>query len=181
MELSSSDATESNRGEGWEKESDENRDYDGEDGESGEGDKEGSGSGSGSGSGNGSGSANGSQDSSTEEEEEGCARGNNEEGEGEEGQVLKKKWYSDTFKDGGSQSSPSLNYMRKILSIMEGKFDMLCEEMKELMMQILSSTVEEALLDVVLDDKPFVAYYDIFHDAAKEMKKSPCKRNDSYF
>ncbi|KAK9169907.1 hypothetical protein Syun_002047 [Stephania yunnanensis] len=58
---------------------------------------------------------------------------------------------------------------------MEDGFDTLRAEMKELMMRILASTDEEALLVVILDDEPLVTCYDIFHDAAKEMKKTPAK------
>ncbi|KAK9112444.1 hypothetical protein Scep_019963 [Stephania cephalantha] len=58
---------------------------------------------------------------------------------------------------------------------MEDKFDTLRAEMKELMMRILASTDEEALLAVILDDEPLVACYDIFRDVAKEMKKTPAK------
>ncbi|KAK9109958.1 hypothetical protein Sjap_018018 [Stephania japonica] len=74
-------------------------------------------------------------------------------------------------KDGCSQSTPSPKCMKTIFSKMEDKFDTLRAEMKELMMQILSSTDEEALLAVILDDEPLIACYDIFPDAAKEMKK----------
>ncbi|KAK9163085.1 hypothetical protein Syun_003987 [Stephania yunnanensis] len=90
LEPSSSDATESDRGEGREEEIDENRDSDGEDGEGREGDKKGSRSGCGSDSG--SRSASGSQDGSTEEEEEGSASGGNyEEGEGEKGEDFEEE------------------------------------------------------------------------------------------
>ncbi|KAK9150839.1 hypothetical protein Syun_009148 [Stephania yunnanensis] len=76
-------------------------------------------------------------------------------------------------KDGCSQSTPSPKCMKTIFSKMEDKFDTFHSEMKELMMRILASTDEEALLAVILDDEPLVACYDIFRDAAKEMKKPP--------
>ncbi|KAK9165094.1 hypothetical protein Scep_000285 [Stephania cephalantha] len=76
-------------------------------------------------------------------------------------------------KDGCSQSTPSPKCMKTFFSKMEDKFDTLRAEMKELMMRILASIDEEALLAVILDDEPLVACYDIFRDAAKEMKKPP--------
>ncbi|KAK9128090.1 hypothetical protein Syun_016887 [Stephania yunnanensis] len=84
-------------------------------------------------------------------------------------------------KDGCSQSTPSLKCMKTIFSKMEDKFDTLRVEMKELMMRIHASTDEEALLVVILDYEPLVACYDIFRDAAKEMKKTPCKRSNCHF
>ncbi|KAK9157086.1 hypothetical protein Scep_003660 [Stephania cephalantha] len=61
---------------------------------------------------------------------------------------------------------------------MEDKFDTLHEEMKELMMWILASTDEEALLAVILDDEHLVACYEKFCDAVKEMKKNPLPTKD---
>ncbi|KAK9112344.1 hypothetical protein Scep_019863 [Stephania cephalantha] len=84
-------------------------------------------------------------------------------------------------KGGCSQSTPSPKCMKMIFTKMEDKFDTLRVEMKELMMRILASTDEEALLAVILDDEPLVACYDIFRDAAKEMKKTPCKRSNCHF
>ncbi|KAK9113747.1 hypothetical protein Syun_020544 [Stephania yunnanensis] len=55
---------------------------------------------------------------------------------------------------------------------MEDKFDTLRVEVKELMKRILSSVDEEAFMAVILDDEPLIACYDIFRDAAKEMKKT---------
>ncbi|KAK9093813.1 hypothetical protein Scep_025282 [Stephania cephalantha] len=74
-------------------------------------------------------------------------------------------------KDGCSQSTPSSKCMKTIFSKMEDKFDTLRVEMKELMMRILASTDEEALLAVILDDEPLVACYDIFRDACPLQKK----------
>ncbi|KAK9135856.1 hypothetical protein Syun_015186 [Stephania yunnanensis] len=55
---------------------------------------------------------------------------------------------------------------------MEDKFDTLRVEVKELMKRFLASVDEESLMTIILDDEPLIACYDIFHDAAKEMKNT---------
>ncbi|KAK9122190.1 hypothetical protein Syun_019807 [Stephania yunnanensis] len=75
-------------------------------------------------------------------------------------------------KGGCSQSTPSSKRMKTIFSKMEDKYDTLRVEVKELMKRFLSSVDEEALMAVILDDEPLIACYDIFRDAAKEMKKT---------
>ncbi|KAK9143357.1 hypothetical protein Syun_012757 [Stephania yunnanensis] len=69
-------------------------------------------------------------------------------------------------------STPSLKCMKMIFTKMEDKFDTLRVEVKELMKRILSSVDEDALMAIILDDEPLIACYDIFRDAAKEMKKT---------
>ncbi|KAK9150574.1 hypothetical protein Syun_008883 [Stephania yunnanensis] len=75
-------------------------------------------------------------------------------------------------KGGCSQSTPSPKCMKTIFTKMEDKFDTLRVEVKELMKRFLASVDEEALMTVILDDEPLIACYDIFRDAAKDMKKS---------
>ncbi|KAK9092253.1 hypothetical protein Syun_027164 [Stephania yunnanensis] len=68
------------------------------------------------------------------------------------------------------ESTSSPKCMKTIFT--EDKFDTLRVEVKELMKRILSSVDEEAFMAVILDDEPLIACYDIFRDAAKEMKKT---------
>ncbi|KAK9150601.1 hypothetical protein Syun_008910 [Stephania yunnanensis] len=75
-------------------------------------------------------------------------------------------------KGGCSQSTPSPKCMKTIFTKMEDKFDTLRVEVKELMKRFLASVDEEALMAVIFDDEPLTACYDIFRDAAKEMKKT---------
>ncbi|KAK9150702.1 hypothetical protein Syun_009011 [Stephania yunnanensis] len=75
-------------------------------------------------------------------------------------------------KGGCSQSTPSPKCMKTIFTKMKDKFDTLRVEVNELMKRILLSVDEEALMAVILDDEPLIACYDIFRNAAKEMKNT---------